>query len=185
MNQLHLPSNITIRCILSRSCSSQGDALRELDTMGIIRSDPFILINGDVISNMDLRKAINFHKEKRQQDSNCIMTVVMKQIQKNSGIRPLCQDLVVAHDRNTQQIVLFENNIAATNVKIPLEIFESHPGLRVRTDLLDCQIDICSPEVILQFSDNFDYQVSQILFLFSLLSLHCVSLTTGYSTTLY
>ena len=24
--------------------------------------------------------------------------------------------------------------------------------------LLDCNIDICSPEVILQFSDNFDYQ---------------------------
>jgi translation initiation factor eIF-2B subunit epsilon len=28
----------------------------------------------------------------------------------------------------------------------------------IRTDLLDCNVDICSPEMMLQFSDNFDYQ---------------------------
>jgi translation initiation factor eIF-2B subunit epsilon len=159
VNQLSLPSNISVRCIQSRSCLSQGDALRELDVMGVVRSDPFVLINGDVISNMDLKKAIAFHKEKRQQDGNCIMTVVLKQIQKSSGIRPLSQDLVIAQDRHTQQLLLFDNEISKTSVKIPLEVLEAHPGLRLRTDLLDCQIDICSPELLLQFSDNFDYQV--------------------------
>lgn len=52
------PSTITVRCINSASCLSAGDALRELDSLGLIRSDPFILISGDVISNMDLKKAI-------------------------------------------------------------------------------------------------------------------------------
>lgn len=159
VDNLSLPSNITIRCIFSKSCLSQGDALRELDVMGLIRSDPFILINGDVISNMDLQKAIAFHKERRKQDSNCIMTVVLKQIQKYSGVRALSQDLIVAQDRYTQQLLLFDNDISKKDIKIPLEILESHPGLRIRTDLLDCQIDICSPELLLQFSDNFDYQV--------------------------
>lgn len=165
---LSLPSNISIKCILSRSCLSQGDALRELDVMGVVRSDPFILINGDVISNMDLRKAIEFHKEKRQQDSNCIMTVVLKQIQKHSGLRPLSQDLVIAQDRNTQQLLLFDNDISKKKISLPLEILESHPGLRIRTDLLDCQIDICSPELLLQFSDNFDYQVQSFTLLATL-----------------
>jgi hypothetical protein len=165
VDQLSLPSNISVRCIFSRSCLSQGDALRELDVMGVVRSDPFVLINGDVISNMDLKKAIAFHKEKRQQDGNCIMTVVLKQIQKNAGIRSLSQDLVIAQDRHTQQLLLFDNEISKTNVKIPLEVLEAHPGLRLRTDLLDCQIDICSPELLLQFSDNFDYQVCPLPFL--------------------
>ena len=41
--------------------------------MSVIRYDPndpqpFILISGDVISNMDLRKAIQYHKDKRAAD---------------------------------------------------------------------------------------------------------------------
>lgn len=58
VNNSKWPSTITVRCINSASCLSAGDALRELDSLGLIRSDPFILISGDVISNMDLKKAI-------------------------------------------------------------------------------------------------------------------------------
>ena len=57
--------------------------------MGVIRSDPFILISGDVISNMDLKKAIAFHKEKRKVDNNCVMTVALKQVQRVAGAKPL------------------------------------------------------------------------------------------------
>lgn len=35
-------------------------------------------------------------------------------------------------------------------------------GLNFSTDLLDCHVDICSPELMLQFSDNFDYQVKYV-----------------------
>jgi hypothetical protein len=30
--------------------------------------------------------------------------------------------------------------------------------MQVRTDLMDSQISICAPEVLMLFSDNFDYQ---------------------------
>jgi translation initiation factor eIF-2B subunit epsilon len=160
INGLKLPSNLTVKCIFSRACLSQGDALRELDALGVIRSDPFILINGDVISNMNLKKAIAFHKSRRQEDSNCIMTVVLKQVQQQGvGVRPLHDDLVVAMDRHSSQLLLFDNSITDSAVSVPAEIFAQHPALTVRTDLMDCQIDICSPELLLQFSDNFDYQV--------------------------
>ena len=160
INGLKLPTNVTVKCIFSRACLSQGDALRELDALGVIRSDPFILINGDVISNMDLKKAIAFHKSKRQEDCNCIMTVTMRQVQRQGvGVRPLSDDLVVALDRHSSQLLLFDSAISSPSVSMPLEIFAAHPNMAIRTDLLDCQIDICSPELLLQFSDNFDYQV--------------------------
>ncbi|CAN0402928.1 unnamed protein product, partial [Ectocarpus sp. 13 AM-2016] len=34
-----------------------------------------------------------------------------------------------------------------------------HGELQLRSDLLDCHVDVCSPEVLVQLSDNFDYQV--------------------------
>ena len=160
-------TTLSVRCITSTACLSAGDALRELDAMGVIRSDPFILISGDVISNMDLKKAIAFHKEKRKEDNNCIMTVVLKQVQKSAGVKPVLTDLVVGLDRMTSQMLLFEDNYKKSNVKIPLEIMLEHQGgLNFRTDLLDCHVDICSPELMLQFSDNFDYQVCPIFILF-------------------
>jgi hypothetical protein len=30
--------------------------------------------------------------------------------------------------------------------------------LQLRTDVMDCHIDICAPEVLVDFRENFDYQ---------------------------
>lgn len=38
--------------------------------------------------------------------------------------------------------------------------FKEHGELQLRSDLLDCHVDVCSPEVLVQLSDNFDYQAS-------------------------
>lgn len=40
----------------------------------------------------------------------------------------------------------------------PLSTRTPNPPTQVRTDLLDTNISICSPEVLMMFSDNFDYQ---------------------------
>lgn len=68
--------------------------MREIDQLGIVNSDPFILISGDVISNMDLKKAISIHKERRKVDNDAIMTVVLKKVQKLAGVKPVLDDLV-------------------------------------------------------------------------------------------
>lgn len=153
------PPSITVTCLSSSTCLSAGDALREIDAMGVVRSDPFILINGDVVSNMNLGDAIAFHKEKKKVDNNAIMTVALKAVQKSASVVPVLDDLVVAMDRHSNQIVLFDNDITMKEVRVPLEVMADHPGVNIRTDLLDCHVDICSPELLLQFSDNFDYQV--------------------------
>lgn len=132
-----------------------------------MRSDPFILISGDVISNVNLKKAIAFHKEKRKEDINNIMTVVLKKVQKNAGAKPLVDDLVVGMNRKSSQIVLFDDTITDSNISIPLEILDNATELAINTDFLDCNVDICSPELMLQFSDNFDYQVNSKLNLFN------------------
>ena len=131
--------------------------MREIDQLGIVNSDPFILISGDVISNMDLKRAIEFHKAKRKEDNDCVMTVVMKPIQKMAGVKPTINDLVVAMDKRNNQILYFEDNYNDESIGFPVEILKSHNLLEVSSTLMDCHIDVCSPEFLLQFSDNFDY----------------------------
>ena len=159
LNQSKWTSVLSIRCISSTACMSAGDALRELDGMNVIRSDPFILISGDVISNINLKEAISFHKRKCKEDMNNVMTVVLKKVQKDAGAKPLLDDLVVAMDRGSSQILHFEDSYKKPSVRVPLVLMEEHPrGLSFHTDLLDCNVDICSAELMVQFSDNFDYQ---------------------------
>ena len=85
--------------------------MRELDSQGLIRSDPFVLISGDVVSNMDLKKAIEFHKARRKEDMNAIMTVALKPIQKGAGSKAVMDDVVIALDKQTSQLLLFNDNI--------------------------------------------------------------------------
>jgi translation initiation factor eIF-2B subunit epsilon len=129
--------------------------------MGIVRSDPFILINGNITSNMNLKIAIDFHKERRKVDNDAVMTSVFKKVKNNTiaGIRPLLDDLVVALDKETRQIIYYDGSYKKKAANIPLEIMKSHSDLIFYSDIYDANIDICSPELILQFADNFDYQV--------------------------
>ncbi len=50
-----------ITTITSEGCLSVGDALREIDGQSLIKSD-FILVNGDLVSNMNLKALIQEHK---------------------------------------------------------------------------------------------------------------------------
>ena len=44
---------MTTKCIASSNCISAGEALRLIDHKHVIRSD-FVLVSGDVVTNMDL-----------------------------------------------------------------------------------------------------------------------------------
>ena len=66
--------------------------------------------------------------------------------------------MVVGLDSITKQLVLFDNS-ARAEVRLPLELAIERPSIEFSTSYLDCHIDVCSPELMLQFSDNFDYQV--------------------------
>ena len=88
------------------------------------------------------------------------MTVVLKKVQKMAGAKPLVDDLVVGMNRKSSQVVIFEDAIEKKDVRVPIELMENATELSFSTDLLDCNVDICSPELLLQFSDNFDYQVN-------------------------
>lgn len=49
---------------------------------------------------------------------------------------------------------------AERNWRLHFFIEKEHGELQLRSDLLDCHVDVCSPEVLVQLSDNFDYQAS-------------------------
>ena len=76
--------------IISRpQCQDAGSALRELDEVSIIKSDPFILLSGDVVANINLSNIVDLHKARRKESKSNIMTMVFMRTHSNNRVRTL------------------------------------------------------------------------------------------------
>ncbi|XP_048226151.1 translation initiation factor eIF-2B subunit epsilon [Ricinus communis] len=154
--------NFTVTTIESHNSISAGDALRLIYERNVIHGD-FVLVSGDTVSNMSLTQAIQEHKERRKKDSNAVMTMVIKQ-SKPSPIthqsRLGTEELFVAIDPQTKQLLYYEEKSDHLKGVIPLDnmLFADNTSISIHNDKQDCYIDICSPEVLSLFTDNFDYQ---------------------------
>eukprot|EP01137_Pigoraptor_chileana_P005673 Opistho-2@49062 len=145
---------ITIESIISQQCLSVGDALREIDQKQLIQSD-FILVSGDLVSNMNLQHVLKAHRARQDKDKGTIMTMVLKQADPGHRTRSLEEDTVIAVGES-QRLLSYQRG--EEEARIPLEVFENASEVQVRYDLLDTHICVCSVQVPFLFTDNFDYQ---------------------------
>ncbi|KAI1312621.1 hypothetical protein EDD11_002930 [Mortierella claussenii] len=156
-------SNMKIHTIVSQEWMSVGDAMRELDAQQLITTD-FILVNGDVVSNMKLDKVLEEHRARRQTDKSAIMTMVLKRASPQHRSRSVGDGSLFVLDQASkeclhyQPVKAFKSTRQDRRMTMDMEIFEKHPEIQIRNDLMDCQVDICSVEVPALFTENFDYQ---------------------------
>ncbi|KAF9585534.1 hypothetical protein BGW38_001935 [Lunasporangiospora selenospora] len=156
-------SNMRIHTIVSQELMSVGDAMRDLDAKQLIDTD-FILVTGDVVSNMKLDKVLEEHRVRRQADKSAIMTMVLKKASYQHRSRAVGDGSLIVLDQATkeclhyQPIKAFKTTRQDRRMTMDMEIFDKHPEVQIRNDLIDCQIDICSVEVPALFTENFDYQ---------------------------
>ena len=149
---------MSIECIKDTSLTNSGDALRELYKRNAIQSDPFLLVFGDVVTNMDLSHALQAHQQRHAHDSAAIMTLVLNAAGAQSPIQSAKNDLVVGYDPTQQnRVLLYDNHSSQSSVALPCSFFAAHPEMVVRTDLMDTGVFICSPDVLGRFEDEFDY----------------------------
>ena len=150
-------SPVRLHTIIAEDCPSVGDALRDIDSQALIRSD-FVLVSGDLVSNMELREVINKHKQLKQTDKMTVMTNVYKKAAPGHRTRSVEDDILVATNSSDGRLLFCEKPTGKKKLAVPVEIFEENGEVDIHYDVLDCHISVCSPSVPQLFSDNFDYQ---------------------------
>lgn len=149
--------------------------MRDLDKRGLMTGD-FLVVSGDVVSNFPLGNALAKHRSRREKDKNAIMTMVLRQAgtehrSKSTGRKP-----VFVIDPEAERCVHYEESGHQKNenryIKLDPALLTAHGQLEVRGDLIDCYIDICTPDVLSLWSDNFDYQSVRQSFLSEVLKDH-------------
>lgn len=64
--------------VTAKQTFSLGDAMRDVYTHQIITGD-FVLVAGDLVSNVRIDEVVRAHKERRRTNKDAIMTMVVKQ----------------------------------------------------------------------------------------------------------
>ncbi|KAL6912281.1 hypothetical protein ACP4OV_001086 [Aristida adscensionis] len=154
--------SMVVTAVESHDATSAGDALRFIYGRGVIHGD-FILISGDTISNMSLKDALQEHKDRRKKDPLAVMTMIIKHSKPSSlthQTRMGNEEIIMAIDSETKELICYEDRADSSQsyVTVDKDILANNPSLQLHNDLEDCYIDICSPEVLSLFTDNFDYQ---------------------------
>lgn len=164
--------------------------MRDLDQKQLIKGD-FICVYGDVVANVPLEAALAAHRARREKNKKAIMTMVLREAgdshrTKSQHMRPC---FVV--DPDTDACVHYEQlrPRESPRLDIPEEVLKEHVEIDVREDLIDCGIDICTPEVLAQWSDNFDWQMPRRGFVYGVLkdfetfqlTIHTHIVTEGYA----
>ena len=177
--------------LLVKKTNGKRSALRELDRRNVVKSDPFILMQGDAVTNADLRGAMAGHKARKKRDSSAIMTVLLHEVggwgldgdgdggagggdranpnapgcgggpdHRLPPLRGAADDLLLALDRtHSDRILLWDSTPSRTSASVPAVFFaENSSSITLTRDHLDVGVDLCSPDVLARFSDEFDYR---------------------------
>ncbi|KAB8079400.1 nucleotide-diphospho-sugar transferase [Aspergillus leporis] len=157
---------------LKSTSTSVGDVMRDLDGKHLITGD-FIVVSGDVISNLPIEGALAKHRARRQANKDAIMTMILREAGRNHRTKSSSSSPVFIVDPTKDRCLHYEeidhHSSESTRLNIDSEIILTHPELDIRQDLIDCNIDICTPDVLSLWSDSFDYQAPRTQFLFGVL----------------
>ncbi|KAI1762303.1 nucleotide-diphospho-sugar transferase [Hypoxylon sp. FL1150] len=170
---------------------SIGDFLRDLDKRNIIDGD-FILVHGDLVANISLDGALAAHRARREANRDSCMTMVLREAgdeehnTKTKGVTPaFIIDPNAKRCLHYEEITPFQTDRYVTLDPTVLESREAE----ARTDLIDAEIDICTPDVLALWSESFDYELPRANFLHGVLKdwelngkmVHTEIINEGYS----
>lgn len=158
--------------------------MRDLDGRDLITRD-FLLVSGDVVSNIALESILDKHRARREMDKNAIMTMVLREFGLEHRIKSKRRKPIFVIDPKTERCLHYEEigpkSVSSRYVGMDAKLLKEHGELEIRGDLVDCFIDICTPDVLGLWSDNFDYRTLRRSFLHGVLKDHELNGKTIYA----
>jgi NDP-sugar pyrophosphorylase family protein len=165
-------SPFSIFRIIPEMVTSVGDGMRELDKKAILKNE-FVVVYGDVVSNMTLDSVLAEHRKRRAADKNCIMTMVLREPGSTEDDRRRGVPVFALDARSGRCLHYEAMGFGAPDrfVGIAEDVLKEAKGAAIdlRADLQDCGIDVCTPDVLALWSDNFDFHAPRRNFLHSVL----------------
>ena len=113
---------VKIKIVSTPEAESFGDALRDISSMDIIGNDDFLVIRGDIITNINIHEALKMHYHIKQQECkkdnqdteksrkiNTIMTKLFIKMSYSNPLRDPSTDVTLMIDKQTKEILRYQS----------------------------------------------------------------------------
>lgn len=141
----------------SESWTNEGDAMRDIESRDDLRPvDDFVLVRQGSVFNVDVSRLVSAHKARKEQDRNWLITTTLRK-----GAGSASSGLIVAVDKATGTLLKYVENMDHAGVTI--DVMAGNSGLpaggsmELCSDVLDVGLDVCAPEFLVEFRENFYY----------------------------
>ncbi len=126
----------------------EGDALREVEARSDIRpQDDFVIVRAGAVFNIPVSSIVDEHKKRRAKDRNWLLSAVLRR--GTAGVAP---SVVIAVDEDGA-LLRYAEQIESQGVEVNI----AGGNIEMYTDVVDTGVDVCAPELLLEFKENFDY----------------------------
>ncbi|KPI34929.1 putative translation initiation factor eIF-2B subunit epsilon [Cyphellophora attinorum] len=151
-----------------------GDVMRNLDSKHIFdKSADFLVVSGDIVADYPIHQALAAHRTRRERNKDAIMTMLLREAPEEVRLHSKTPLPTFVIDPVNDRCLHYEETPPHKQYSAHIEAEAlKQPELDIRQDLLDCRIDICAPDVLTLYSDNFDHQSPRKDFLFGVLKDH-------------
>lgn len=153
-----LPSNLysmAISSLRNPSWRSHGDALRDLESRQSLRpTSDFLLVHPGSLFNISASDLIRSHVARTAADKNWLVSLLFR---RDCASSPL----TIASQFSSGALCLYART--AAGAEFVLDSTAENVGLLagggvcISSDVADVGLDVCSPEFLLEFRENFDF----------------------------
>lgn len=131
---------VKIKVVSTPEAESFGDALRDIASMDVIGQDDFIVVRGDIITNINIHEALKMHyyikKEENKKDNqdteksrkiNTIMTKLFLKMSYTNPLRDPNNEVTLLIDKQTKEILRYQSQENKKEAKsMQLHINDDH-----------------------------------------------------------
>lgn len=183
--------DVVIQTKIVKGAESVGDFVRNLENFGVSIETDFIIIQGDVVSNINLKPIIKKHKTLKRrlmQESGSILLMTSIFVEESSFSKT---PKLVENDKNSVCIAFGKRKSKVVSGKggrkpnqnssssfekcelnelisyksqmkelfeLKISEFDQFKDIEVCSNVTDAHIDICTPDVLEVFKENFDFK---------------------------
>jgi len=164
-------NEVDITIVAEESFTNIGDVMRFIKAVGYIKCNPFVLVGADVIANFSLQDVIAEHKERykhllqqelhQESSQTKLLTTIFKRASPSHRSRSLENDLFlcISDNRETRgRILRYSCDRRLEECVLPWSALKgTEKEFDLHYDLIDCGINLCSPEILDEFTNLCDF----------------------------
>ncbi|GIQ79983.1 hypothetical protein KIPB_000700 [Kipferlia bialata] len=155
--------DVTLRLISAPSLTCTSQALQHLANSRYKLEGDFLLVDGPVLTNLNVQKVVDYHRVACQHFDDLFITLVLAPAKPSSKLRSLSDPAVIVRSEATGEVLAWDDAFDSPTLSVPAYDMRKGESVGVHMDLMDTHLYVCSQGWLNYMQEAFDQETTRAL----------------------